>query len=329
MNTILLLLLTVLSLTFVRGDYFNDTATVFPRLNGWYQGRATYFYNFGPRSPVINQSIMNANVLIFVYSINNGVPNLVTEQNNIFPLIPDDAGYTDLWQIYYVTVPTSYTANSIRDYQTASTLFHNMTAGPIVNYPLVPLNSILAGGELNVISGWYQNQTINYFNFGSTSSLSVPLWVLLSNKTTVQNDIFDTIPGNANYSQFHNVTYANISNSNIALNSIRSTQSLLTIDFSTINGVTLNTPIVSVDATITPYVSSSIATVVAQWTSSIIRTSSVISVEQRTSSVGSTQQKNSLKFNTHVTTQNDGFRTTVNIFLSSMMVLFVCSYQFN
>jgi len=313
-----------LSIVFVRGDYFNDTATVFPRLNEWYEGRATYFYNFGPRSPVINQSIMTANVLIFVYGINNGVPNLVTEQNNIFPLIPDDAGYTDLWRIYYVTVPTSYTPNSVRDYQSASALFHNLTAGPIVNYPLVPLNSVLAGGESLVISGWYKNKTINYFNFGSTSSLPASLWVLINSENATQN-IVDTIPGAANYSQFHNVTYASISNSNIRLNSIRSIESLLTITFNTISGLTLNTPIVSVDATVSPYQSS-----ISSVHSAGQRAPSVGSAGQRASSVGSAGQKNSLKFNTQGVSQSAGFRTTVNLFLSSMaIVLFVCSYQFN
>jgi len=308
-----------LSIAFVRANYFNESATVYPLLNAWYNGRATYFYSFGARSPVMNQSIMTANVLVFVYSMNNSVPNLVTEQNNIFPLTPDDAGYTDLWQIYYVTVPTSYTPNSVRDYQTASNLFHNFTAGPIVNYPLVPLNSVLSGSEYNAISGWYQNQTINYFNFGSTSSLPVPLWILINNQNTTETAIVDTIPGNASYSQFHNVTYANITNSNIQLNSIRSEASLLTLQFNMINGATLNTPIVAVSSSISPY--QSLVSSVHSAGHSAAHSAG------HTSSTGSGGQKTSLKFNTHGS-QNDGFHTTVNLFLSSVMVLFVCSYQF-
>jgi len=72
--------------------------------------------------------------------------------------------------------------------------------GPTVNCPVVPINSTLAGGSPNITLGWFQNQTINYFDFGPNTASVVPIEVFPG--ITAQHNIIDAIPTDPGYSAF-------------------------------------------------------------------------------------------------------------------------------
>ncbi len=95
----------------------------------------------------------------------------VSDQLNVVDVIPGDPGYNDLWQVVMVAVPADYVANTVTSHDeiVAEGLVETPTA-QVVNCPVIPRGSIarrrLPGDYADLHQGWYQDQIIQYFNFG-------------------------------------------------------------------------------------------------------------------------------------------------------------------
>jgi hypothetical protein len=137
-------------------------------------GQTVQYYNFDV------QSTTPAPIWAF---FKNGQP--VAGQLNIVNVIPGDAGYSDFWQVYKVSVPDSYVANTITSYEELVTSgFQIEKTNDLVNCPVVPNNSTatkrLNNGAAGLVRGWYKGMVVYYFNFlerplSVTASGSVPL----------------------------------------------------------------------------------------------------------------------------------------------------------
>lgn len=107
-----------------------------------------------------------------------GASDPVAGQHNIIDVIPGDANYNDFWQIYKVTVPSDYVANTITSYQEILDKGYTITkTNSLVNCPVVPKGStatkrLPAGSDNTLTIGWYKDKTVYYFNFFE-KSLSV------------------------------------------------------------------------------------------------------------------------------------------------------------
>jgi len=244
------LLFIIVCMVFVSADYFDETAKEYSLTHGWYKNRSTYYYNFGSRSPVNGNIVLTSQMLIFVYGITDNTPDLVTGQHIIFPVIPDDAAYSDLYTVQFVQVPNDYEPDSIRDYVTALSTYNISNFGPTFNCPFVPENSTLSGSNQDIIMGWYKNRSVYFFNFGQNTVLSAPMWVLTNNsgeKIAKQDDIVDTIPSDNEYSAFREIISVNVTNDYNTLNSIRSKDAILTGQYKMSPGATINAPVVKTD----------------------------------------------------------------------------------
>lgn len=94
----------------------------------------------------------------------------VSGQLNIVDDIPGDADYNDFWQVYKVTVPASYVANTASSLQDIMDRGFDMTAtNTVVNCPVVPKGSTagkrLSGADNGLTRGWYKDEVVYYFNF--------------------------------------------------------------------------------------------------------------------------------------------------------------------
>lgn len=79
----------------------------------------------------------------------------------------------------FLEVPSEYVANSVMDAQQALTQFDTTAVGPLVNCPVVPLNSTLENSTQIIIAGWYKNQTVHYFEFGIVDTTStLPIYII-------------------------------------------------------------------------------------------------------------------------------------------------------
>jgi hypothetical protein len=94
----------------------------------------------------------------------------VEGQLNIIDVIPGDLGYSDFWQMYEVTVPENYIANTVtslvgildKGYQLNETSY-------VINCPVAPKGStaeLRYTDESNELArGWYKNKVVYYFTF--------------------------------------------------------------------------------------------------------------------------------------------------------------------
>jgi len=175
---------------------------------------------------------------------------LWSDNISFFPVIPDDAAYSDLWTVQFVQVPSDYEPDTIRDYVTALSLYNITDFGPIFNCPFVPENSTLSGNDHDIIMGWYKNSSVYFFNFGQSTALSIPIYVLTNNsgaKIAQQDDIVDDIPGDNEYSAFREIILVNVTNDYKTFNSIKSKDAVLTGQYKMTLGATINCPIVKTD----------------------------------------------------------------------------------
>jgi len=107
------------------------------------------------------------------------------EGNNIIDVIPGDTGYNDFWQVYKVTVPADYVANTITSYQEILSGHYTITkTNDLVNCPVVPKGSTASKRftteSTGLTQGWYKSKVVYYFNFSErplsvSSTGSVPL----------------------------------------------------------------------------------------------------------------------------------------------------------
>jgi len=118
-------------------------ARVYAVEQGWYTGRAVEYYNLGtntPLKPDDPERVLVTPVWVFVTGVNpDGGPIKLEGQDSLFDTVPGDAGYTDLWQAFFVIPSADYSPNSLTS--AVALLATGMTIekqAMFVNCPIVP-----------------------------------------------------------------------------------------------------------------------------------------------------------------------------------------------
>jgi hypothetical protein len=103
-------------------------------------------------------------------------------QLNIVDVVPGDQGYSDFWQVHKVTVPASYSANTVTSRaEIVAAGFPVEATQTLVNCPVVPDGSKatlrIDSGSAGLITGWYKGKTIKYLAFeeAALSGAAVPI----------------------------------------------------------------------------------------------------------------------------------------------------------
>jgi hypothetical protein len=98
---------------------------------------------------------------------------------NIVNVVPGDPGYNDFWQVFKVTVPAGYVANTITSYNAILQMGYPVTATTsIVNCPIVPKGSLARmryspSESADLTRGWYKDKVVYYFNFFEKELMTV------------------------------------------------------------------------------------------------------------------------------------------------------------
>lgn len=113
------------------------------------------------------QSTTPAPVYIFY---REGEDKPVQGQLNIIDTLPGENGYNDFRQIWKVSVPKDYAANSMSDTSTLKHAGYKMEkTDKLLNMPVVPEKSVaplrFKGGDPGLQRAWYQGQVAKYFVF--------------------------------------------------------------------------------------------------------------------------------------------------------------------
>jgi len=154
-------------------------------------GQLIEYYNFDVQ-PVIPAPIY----VLF----KQGQTSQVSSQLNIINVIPGDPGYNDFWQVFKVTVPSDYVANTVTSLDEIVARGYTIEkTTDLVNCPVVPKNSTavkrVGSNDAGLTRGWYKGKVVYYFNFFES-----PLHVTTTDKVPVAPIYvtFNTNPGQPN-----------------------------------------------------------------------------------------------------------------------------------
>jgi hypothetical protein len=233
----------------------------FPVTQGWYQGRETFYYDFGANTPPLNNATAVATSPIYVLVTGfdaSGNPQPVPEQYNIVDVVPGDQGYSDLWQVNFVTVPAGYVANTLKSGdEVRKSGYAVKVPGLLVNCPVVPLNSKLAESTPGITHGWYKGQEIHYFDFGPNTDRTAPIYAFITGMDAAgnpqfvegQHNIIDVIPGDAGYSAFWDLHLVQVP-AGYKANSITSMAQVTASGYTIAHpGIVVNCPVIRTTAT--------------------------------------------------------------------------------
>ncbi len=242
------------------GDVFTDPPKSFALVQGWFAGRATFYYDFGMNAPATANASKVAAAPIYVLVTGfdaNGQPQMLAGQHNIIDLVPGEAGYSDLWQVNLVTVPAGTAADSVRSLDQIRQGGYPVQATPmLVNCPVVPAGSRLAEGTPGLTQGWYKGKAVFYFDFGPNPDSTAPIYAFITgmdangNPQMVagQHNIIGVIPGQAGYTAFWDVHFVQVPASYRA-NTITSVDQVMKSGYPVIHpGVVVNCPVIRTDA---------------------------------------------------------------------------------
>ena len=82
--------------------------TGMPLTQGWHNGEAIYYFDFGENPPIAAPIYVPATGMD-----DQGNPVTVSGQRNIIDVIPGDEGYSDFWRVNLVIVTEDYEANAL------------------------------------------------------------------------------------------------------------------------------------------------------------------------------------------------------------------------
>lgn len=224
-------------------------------VSGWYRGNDAKYWDFGMASPTnASGAVSPAPIYAFATGKNDdGSPRLVSGQHNIIDVLPGQPGYSDLWEVMLVTVPTSYVADSIRtkaDIEAKG--FKAASAGIFVNCPVVPTGSTLENGNA-LVQGWYHGEAVQYPDFGMNPPVSIPIWAFATGLNPDgspklvegQRNVIDAIPGQPGYSAFWRVNLVMVG-SGYTANTIKSAADVAASGFPvTQTPLVVNCPVLS------------------------------------------------------------------------------------
>ena len=241
------------------GNVFTDPPKTYQLTQGWFQGRETFYYDFGSNSATTNdaKSIAPAPIYVLVTGFDaGGKPQMVQGQRNIIDVVPGDAGYSDLWSVIFVTVPSGYVANTLKSADEVKASGYPMKPTDVlVNCPVVPLNSRLAeplNGSTEPTKGWYKGREVHYFDFGPNPAFTVPIFAFITGIgadgtpqfVAGQHNIIDVLPGQPGYSAFWDVNLVKVP-AGYKANSITSADAVKKSGYEIVHpGIVVNCPVI-------------------------------------------------------------------------------------
>jgi len=168
---------------------------------GWYEGRHSYYYDFATNTPVVDDVVQvnKAYYLVYGFDTNNN-PEYVPGQYPIFLYGLNQTGYSDLFEVIFLTVPQIYVANSVKDSTTAlSNWAPGIAADYYLNLPNALYGTTLQDGNVTN-NAWVNGNPAYYFSFGENPTFTIRLYHFPT--VDGQDNIINAIPSDSGYSAF-------------------------------------------------------------------------------------------------------------------------------
>lgn len=182
------------------------------RIHGWYRDRPVAYYNMG----YVDEPVAAGRVLWPIHGFDaKGNPVAIRGQRPIFSTIPSLGAYSGIWRLTYVVAADHAQPNQLRDMASVDALIRRNRASlkqteMLLNLPIVPKGSRLAGDSTPAMTGWYEGQNVQFFDFGPVDVKPVAMWRFARgldslgqpNLLIEQSSIVDSIPVSGTYPDF-------------------------------------------------------------------------------------------------------------------------------
>jgi len=226
-------------------------------IQGWFRDRTVLYYDFGAVKP----DVAAGRVLWPIHGFDaRGNPVAIRGQRPIFSTIPGLSDYSGVWRLTYVVTADKVQPNELRDGASVDAAIRARKASlrltdVTVNLPIVPRGTTLARDTTTGMLGWYEGRDVQFFDFGPTQLVPVPMWRFASGVDAAgdpivlagQNSIVDSIPMATVYPDLWQIHFVNVDTTYV-LNSIKSAGALRGARFSIGTPTTIrNLPIVIID----------------------------------------------------------------------------------
>lgn len=126
------------------------------------------YLDFGARTALSEHgAVAVAPIWVFIDGFDaDGAPRMIPDHPTVLDAMPDDPGYSDLWDVRFVLVPDGFDSRAIHSLEDldASGL-QVIPAGMLVNCPIVDGDATTSEGH-PVRAGWYRDQQVHYFDLG-------------------------------------------------------------------------------------------------------------------------------------------------------------------
>ena len=219
----------------------------------WHEGRTVRYYDLGTHSSLDGDTTAIADVWVFIDGFDNdGAPRFIPGHPALFDVVPGQEGYSDLWDVHFVIVPSGYDSSAIRSLAALQASGLEIVAAEmLVDCPVVPAGSTIEDG-CKLRSAWSRGSEVVYFDFGVTSPTPMRVWLPITGFDAVgrplfvpgQQPVIEAAPGEPGYSHFQRVYYVTVDPPYEA-NSIRSVEDVSSSGYGvTPTRILLNRPVV-------------------------------------------------------------------------------------
>ena len=178
-------------------------------IQGWFRDRPVLYYNFG----YVPEPVAAGRVLWPIHGFDaRGNPVALRGQRPIFSTVPGLDDYSGVWRLAYVLTADHAQPNQLRDPASVDALIRAKRAsiretGMVLNLPIVPKGSRLAGDSTPAMPGWYQGRDVQFFDFGAVDLVPVSMWRFSRGLDSLgqpkllmeQNSIVDSVPVSGTY----------------------------------------------------------------------------------------------------------------------------------
>jgi hypothetical protein len=199
------------------------TPHVYTLQQGWFEGQAVKYFNFGTNTPLDPNDpsrVLVEGVWAFVTGQNaDGSPIFLEGQQNLFEVKPGDKGYSDLWQPSFITPAEGYAPDSLKSVDEVLKSGMKIEKQPLLlNCPFVPPGSSLADNSLPLKKGWVNGEQATYFDFGPTSATPGKVYAFVTGFNADgspllvpgQHFVFDSARSAQGYSDFWVVQWVKV-----------------------------------------------------------------------------------------------------------------------
>lgn len=147
------------------------TAT-FERQIATVDGEVVSYLDFGTQTQIASDGTVSvAPIWVFIDGFDrDGAPILIPDHPTVLDVVVGEPGYSDLWDVQFVVVPTGTASrwiHSLADLEASG--FETVPANMLVNCPLVAADATTSEGH-STRTGWVRGEQVFYFDLGVSAA---------------------------------------------------------------------------------------------------------------------------------------------------------------